>query len=84
MTVKELSNLSRTVLEVKSGYNGKLLCKRYNGKKHADISEREVTAIWSEIRATNSGGYSSYAAPVLCAYVYGEKECAEQEAADEG
>ena len=74
MTVKEFSELTHTPIEVKSGFNGKLLCKRYNAKKHQDISEREVVSIWAEIRANNSGGYSSYASPTICVYVYGGNE----------
>ena len=75
MTVKEFSELTHTPIEVKSGFNGKLLCKRYDAKKHQEISDREVTSIWAEIRASNSGGYSSYASPAICVYVHGGKEC---------
>ena len=74
MTVKEFSGIARGPIEVKSGYDGKLLCRAYNGKKHSIISEREVTAVWSEIRATNGGGYDSYARPVICVYVFGDQE----------
>lgn len=82
MTVKELSELAHAPIEVRSGYNGKLLCKRYSSKKHQDVSDREVTAIWTEIRTNCSGGYSSFATPVICVYVCGDKEY-EQEAANE-
>lgn len=74
MTVKDFSEIARVPIEVKSGYNGKLLCKSYNGKKHSAISEREVIAVWPEIRATNSGGYDSYARPIICVFVHGSNE----------
>jgi hypothetical protein len=82
MTVKELSLYTRSPLEIRSGFNGKLLCKQYDDKKHTEIDDREVTAIWSEIRVINGGNYDSFARTVICAYVFGDKECnAEQEAA---
>ena len=74
MTVKEFAVFARSPVEVRSGYNGKVLCKAYNNKKHSTISGREVTAVWTEIRADNSGGYHSYARPVICVYVFGDKE----------
>lgn len=77
MTVKEFSEIARSPIEVKSGYNGKLLCKAYNSKKHSIISGREVTAVWSEIRASNGSGYDNYAKPVICVYVFGDLECKE-------
>lgn len=77
MTIKEFAEIARAPVEVKSGYNGKLLCKAYNDKKHSTISEREVIAVWPEIRATSSGGYDSYARPVICVFVHGDKEAAQ-------
>lgn len=83
MTVKELSELVHGSIEVKSGYSGKILCRDYNGKKHGAISDREVTAVWPEIRATNGPGYSNYAKPVICVFVYGDRE-AGQSGEDKG
>jgi len=74
MTVKELSVLVKSQIEVKSGYNGKLLCRNYSEKKHSHISAREVISLWSEIRVTNSCGYGNSATPIVCVYVHGEKE----------
>ena len=82
MTVKEFSEVAHSQIEVRSGYNGKLLCKAYNAKNHNSISDREITAVWTEIRANNSGGYSSYAKPVICVYVHGDKEFAQAAQAD--
>ena len=75
MTVNELSQYVKCDLEVKSGFNGKILCKKYDLKKHTEIADREVSAIWSEIRALNGCGYSSMAKPVICVYVNGQPEC---------
>ena len=75
MTVNELSQYVKCDLEVKSGFNGKVICKRYNPQKHTEITYRGVTAIWSEIRALNGCGYSSMAKPVICVYVNGQPEC---------
>jgi len=74
MTVNELSQYVKCDLEVKSGFNGKILCKKYNLKKHTAIADREVAAVWSEIRALNSDGYSSLAKPVICVFVDGQPE----------
>lgn len=74
MSVNELSKYVKCDLEVKSGFNGKILCKKYDPKKHTEIADREVTAIWSEVRMVNGGGYSSMARPVICAFVYGQPE----------
>jgi hypothetical protein len=77
MTVNELAGMARCPIEVKSGYNGKILCRGYNGKKHVSVADREVTSIWTEIRVTNGGGFSSFARPIICVYVSGEKEAAQ-------
>jgi hypothetical protein len=69
MTVKEFSELSHCTIEVKSGYSGKILCRKYDCKKHHDISDREIISVWTEIRAINGGGFSSYAKPVICVFV---------------
>ncbi len=74
MTVNELAQYVKCDLEVKRGFNGKILCKKYDLKKHMAIAGREVTAIWSEIRTLNGGGYSSMAKPVVCVYVDGQPE----------
>lgn len=74
MIVKELSEMVQSTLEVKSAYNGKVLCKSFNPKKHLEIAERTVLNIWAEIRVTNGSGYGSFARPVICAFVDGHKE----------
>lgn len=73
MNVKEFSELTRTPIEVKSGFNGKVLCKRYDAKKHIEISDREIISIWAEIKVLNPA-CPSYAHSVICVYVHGGKE----------
>lgn len=73
MTVLELSDMSQGQLKVMSGYNGKILCKNFNSKKHIDIAIREISTIWTEINTTKSG-FSNIAMPILCCYVCGNIE----------
>lgn len=75
MTVKEFSTLAHsTVIEVRSGYNGKILCKNYNPRKHKDISDRKIISVWSEIRVTGSSGFTNFAKPIICVFVLGDVE----------
>lgn len=74
ITVNDFKEKVHGILEVQSGYNGKVLCKDYNPKKHKEIGERVITSIWSEIRATKSEGFGNIARPIICVYVYGDKE----------
>lgn len=83
MTVDELNNLAgRGIDKVMSGYNGKLLCRRYKPEKHKEIGQREVIGIWSEIALSNTGGYGNIAHPILCCYVHGQKEYEEAQQHD--
>ena len=79
VTLLELSKLNdcnRARIEVKSGYNGKVLCKRFNEKKHESIADRQVLSFWPEIRVENG----NYCFPIICCFVEGQKEL-EQELA---
>ena len=79
VTLLELSKLNdcnRARIEVKSGYNGKVLCKRFNEKKHESIADRQVLSFWPEIRIENG----DYCYPIICCFVEGLKEL-EQELA---
>ena len=76
MTVQDLYDLVRCApieIKVKSGYNGKILCKNYIPLKHKDLSSREVIQIWSEIRTLKSS-YNDRARSIICIYVDGHKE----------
>ena len=77
LTVGDFAKICQTDIKVMSGFNGKVLCKRFNPKKHTEIAEREVVSVWSEIRANKSMGYSNAAFAEICVYVNGAKECAE-------
>lgn len=75
MTVAEFYKyipLSATV-EVKSGFNGRVLCRNFNLNKHAEIGKREILHIWAEIR-TIGDTFCNRAIPVICMYVDGEVE----------
>lgn len=74
ITVAELRRLVKGTLMVKSGFNGKILCKDFNPKKHSAIGGRAVTAIWCEIEATKALGFGNIARPITCVYVHGGVE----------
>ena len=77
LTVGDFAKICQTDIKVMSGFNGKILCKRFNPQKHTEIADREVVAVWSEIRSNKSMGYSNSAFAEICVYVNGAKECAE-------
>ena len=77
LTVGDFAKICQTDIKVMSGFNGKILCKRFNHQKHTEIADREVIAVWSEIRAKKAMGYSNAAFAEICVYVNGAKECAE-------
>lgn len=61
-------------IKVMSGYNGKVLARRYDPEKHQQFSEREVISIWSELYTKDSGGWSQSIYPILCVHVNGREE----------
>lgn len=77
MTLAELYELiaygEQNNIIAKSAYNGKILCKRFNPKKHVELAQREVRSMWSSIKL-NPCGLSAIAQPVLECYVDGEPE----------
>lgn len=81
MTVLEMYQQCKiqSNLKVMSGYNGKVLCHNFNpnNDKHKEIGKREILSLWADI-VTVGHGYSSYARPVMCAYVDGVKEWREE------
>lgn len=72
MTVQELYIISASKLKIISGYNGKILCRDFNPKKH-NFGEREVRRIWSEISLIPST-FGSNAESIMCAFVDGREE----------
>lgn len=77
LTVGDFAKICQTDIKVMSGFNGKVLCKRFNPKKHTEIAEREIISVWSEIRANKPMGYRNAAFAEICVYVNGKKECGE-------
>lgn len=73
LTVKEYAKLCRSPLKIMSAYNGKVLCREFDEKKHAEIAEREIVSVWAEITVSN-GTFGNFAKPIMCAYVNGEVE----------
>lgn len=60
-------------IEVRSGYNGKILCRKFDPKKHSELGERELLSMWADIKKpSNSPGMEAY--PMLCCYVDGGPE----------
>lgn len=74
MTVNELSVLNRSRLKVLSAYNGIVLCKAFDPKKHIKIGEREVCSFWAECVINKSISYGNTAQPIICVYVEGSEE----------
>lgn len=73
LTVNELSNYCKSDIKVISGFNDKILCKRFDKDKHVEIGEREVLQIWSEFKIRNSI-WGNCAESIITACVYGGKE----------
>lgn len=76
MTLKGLYEIGvrfYSLVEVRSGYNGKILCRNFDPKKHSEIGERELLSMWADIKKpSKSPGTEVY--PVLCCYVDGGPE----------
>ena len=73
LTVGDFAKICRTDIKVLSGFNGEVLCERFNPRTHTEISGREIISIWSEIRAKPMG-YSNAAFAEICVYVDGALE----------
>ena len=76
LTLLQLYHMSHSPIKVMSGYNGKVLCNRFDEKKHQHLAEREVIAVWAEIVATKAIAYDNIARPQLCVYLHGKEEAA--------
>ena len=77
LTVGDFAKICQTDIKVMSGFNGKVLCKQFNPKKHTEIASREIVSVWSEIEASKSMGYRNFAHGNICVFVNGAKECNE-------
>lgn len=70
----DFSKICHSTIEVRSGYNDKVLTRNYNSKKHSEnLGKRKVISIWSEVR-TSKSGYSQFISPTICVYVDGSNE----------
>lgn len=75
MTLQEFRKYHcQSELKVMSGYNGKVLCKDFNEKKHAHLADREVHSVWAECVATKGLAFGNIAKPIICCYVDGKEE----------
>ncbi len=80
MTIKDFATITQSPIKVMSGYNGKVLAKRFNAEKHSNIAAREVLSVWSEIEVYKGGGFSQLAHPIICAFVEGSEEYVKERA----
>ena len=80
MTLEKLALFTHSPIKVISGFNGKVLAKRYDSKRHSHIANREVVSIWSEVEAKKSSGFSQYVHPIICVYVDGHEEYVKEKA----
>lgn len=70
-------------VEVRSGFNGKVLCRNFDPKKHSEIGKRELASMWADMKKySNDPGAS--VRPVLCCYVDGRPEYEREEALKDG
>ena len=74
MTVAELAKVMKTTIKVLSGYNGKVLCHRFDPEKHKEIGERQTDCVWADLVITD-GVFGKYAQAIICCYADGTKEC---------
>lgn len=73
-----LLDISHAPVEVRSGFNGKLLCRNARRGNHEDILEREVRAIRPEIRANEVNANA-----IIFCYVDGMPELLKEQAKKE-
>lgn len=77
MTLAEFASLCTTPVCVKSGFNGKILCFKFNPKKHTTLGEREVLSAWADIQV--SSHWQGHAQSVIMVYINGKPEREERE-----
>lgn len=82
MTLEELYDANidfYSPIEVRSAYNGKVLCRKFDPQKHMEIAKRELLSMWADTKKSNNdpGGWIY---TVLCCYVDGRPECERERA----
>lgn len=70
-------------IEVRSGYNGKVLCRKFDPQKHMEIAKRELLSVWADTKK-HSNDPGAPVCPVLCCYVDGRPEYEKEEALKDG
>lgn len=75
-------NLHSTIT-VRSGYNEKILCRKFDIDKHYEIGERELISVWADTVKTGYGP-SYNIVPILCCYVDGKPEYDKEVAKTQG
>jgi len=70
MTLGELGKVAKTDIRVLSPRDDRVICFNFYAKKHESIADREVSAIWPEIK-TSVNGYRTHATTVICVYLKG-------------
>ena len=73
MTVAELAKVSECDMKVKSAYNGKVLCHRFDPEKHKEIGEREVVSVWAD-QVIITAAFGNLTKAILGVYVNGAPE----------
>ena len=68
-----------TKIEMRSAFNGKLLCKKYPNEHKADMLNREVVMCETKIDCKNGIAW-----PVLVIYLHGDVELEEEMKKEEG
>lgn len=72
-----------SLVEVRSGFNGKVLCRNFDPKKHSEIGERELVSMWADTKK-HRNDLGAPVCPVLCCYVDGRPEYEREEALKDG
>lgn len=74
LTLKQVYKLLEiNEIKVLSGFNSKVLAKKFNPRKHTALGERKVLRMWSEIEGF--GQSRNMAKSILVCYVDGKIEC---------
>lgn len=69
----QLTNHARTTICAMSAFNGKILCKKFDPKKHPDLADREVISVWPSLKICK-GIFGDSAQPVIECYLQGSPE----------
>lgn len=75
MTLLEFHDgYARSEIMVMSAFDGKVLCKAFDPKKHNKYANREIISIWADVRLSSGISYGNWVKPIICVYVDGKEE----------